>query len=101
MGEKDDNAKLIYSIDGKKWTKLTDIKSFPEQLEQPEQLEATQLDDYVFRIYGGEMTLTCNTNPLKLLGIVFGESDLIRYCKSIHSNNWCKRHGLPMRRKIR
>ena len=57
---------LMHSTDGTTYTKLIDIKDYPDMIEAPEQLDATTLSDPM-RVYipgikdvNGAMEFTCN-----------------------------------------
>ncbi len=97
MGEKSD-AKLMYSIDGKEFRELIEIPSLSDTVEQAD----IPIDMDWFR-HPQEMTMsfTSKISQFTLWSIFMDKATLIKYCQSIQSNNWLRRHGLPMRRRLR
>ena len=93
MGEKSD-AKLMYSIDGKEFMEVSEITDLATSSEEA---DITKVE--WFR-HPQELTFTCDINPLQLLGIFLDEPTLKMYARTL-TNNWRRRHGLPMRRKHR
>jgi hypothetical protein len=91
MGEKSD-VKLVYSIDGKE---LREISEIPDLVTLADDLEV-DVDRLIQPSYG---SFEFNISSLALMRIFMDEATLIRYCQTIKSNDWLKRHGLPMRRR--
>lgn len=104
MGDKNENLKLGFMVDGK----------FKE-IATP-QLEVTTLfdeqditEDLITMQEQSELTLSAyfeNNNKglhfLRILGIEPARKNIMQYRHIFHDispNNWLKRHGLPMRRR--
>lgn len=94
MGEKSD-AKLMYSIDGKEFIEISEI---PDLATAAEETDCKNVD--WFR-HPQELTFSCGVHPLMLYRIFMDELTFIRYCQATKSNNWLRRHGLPMIRRGR
>jgi hypothetical protein len=94
MGEKSD-AKLMFSIDGKEFREISEI---PDLATVAEEANCENIE--WFR-HPQEMTFSCSVHPLMLYRLFMDELTFVRYCQSKQSNNWLKRHGLPMCRKLR
>lgn len=91
MGEKSD-LKLMYSLDGKKFKPLESI------LDLPDELETFTLDDQeafneTMKVLNRQHTVTIRIDNSHLL------TSKILYVLAGKSNNWLRRHGIPMRRK--
>lgn len=96
MGEKDENIKLMYSLNGKNFEEVKPIDSLCDV--SHEDIVTTYKDGFK----GGEMSFTCNGSTWsELLEAVLGRTSFIRYCQLTKSNNWLRRRGLPMRRMAR
>ena len=93
MGEKSE-AKLMYSIDGKEFRELSEM---PDLVTLAKDLEV-DVERLIRPCYG---SFECNISQLDLMRIFMDEVTLIRYCQATKSNNWLRRHGLPMRRRAR
>lgn len=92
MGEKDENTKLMYSIDGKEFKEISEIPNLATAAEE------TDCENIEWLRHPQELTFACDINPLQLLGIFLDEPTLKMYARTL-TNNWLRRHGLPMRRK--
>ena len=93
MGDKDENTKIGIMVDGE-FQEIKEIPSLGEEAERnyPE-------DGVEWFLHPQEMTFECNVSPLQLLGVLLDRQTLISYCRSVKSNNWLRRHGMPMRRR--
>jgi hypothetical protein len=94
MGEKSDVV-LMYSIDGNEFREISEI---PDLATVAEETNCNNID--LFR-HPRELILTGSISTLHLLGIFLDEASFRQYSQSTKSNNWLRRHGLPMRRRMK
>jgi hypothetical protein len=65
-------------------------------------LETTDVSKYDYEIFkGGSGSFTCTCFSENALRHIMSEDGYRIYCHIHKSNNYCKRHGIPMRRKVR